>query len=234
MKTYKIHLIRNALTQENIEGRYLGHTDSPLCEQGKDQLEQLIEQYKFPDAQVVFSSPLKRCIDTARMIWPDKEPVPMPDLIEYNFGEFDGKTAEELELHPLFPKWLAGDPEVDPPFGENQQAFGKRICDGFEKIVDGMLKSGIESTAVVTHGGVIMQLMARYALPEAKAHEWITPSGCGYTIRITPSVWMGGQKVEASCEIPEPERDFDYERMLWGQEPLDFDYEYEDDDIAEY
>ena len=29
MKSYKIHLIRNALTQENLEGRYLGHTDSP-------------------------------------------------------------------------------------------------------------------------------------------------------------------------------------------------------------
>ncbi|MBQ7100216.1 MAG: hypothetical protein IJN81_01185, partial [Clostridia bacterium] len=74
------------------------------------------------------------------------------------------------------------------------------------------------------HGGVISALMSRYALPEAQPHEWITPSGCGYTLSITPSVWMSGRKLEAQKEIPEPERDFDYERSLWGQEPLEDDY----------
>lgn len=232
MKSYKIHFIRNALTQENIDGRYLGHTDVPLCAQGIDQLEQLIEEYAYPSAQVVFCSPLRRCTDTAKMLWPDKEPVPMPDLIEYDFGEFDGKTAEELETHPLFPRWLAGEPGVDPPFGESQEVFARRICSGFEKIVDGMLKSGVESAAIVTHGGVISALMSRYALPEAQPHEWITPSGCGYTLSITPSVWMGGRKLEAQKEIPEPERDFDYERSLWGQEPFDESWpdDYEDEE----
>lgn len=234
MKSYKIHLIRNALTQENLDGRYLGHTDSPLCQAGIEQLEDLIATYKYPKVEAVFSSPLKRCVDTAKMIFPDKNPIPMDALIEYNFGEFDGKTAEELQEHPLFPKWLAGEPDVEPPFGESNEAFGRRICTGFEKIVDGMLRSGVESAAVVTHGGVIMQLMSRYALPEAKAHEWLTPSGCGYTLSITPSLWMSGQKLEAISETPEPERDFDYERALWGQAPYGEDeelygYEYDEE-----
>ena len=220
MKSYKIHLIRNALTQENLNGCYLGHTDSPLCKQGIDQLEELIERYTFPLAQVVFSSPLKRCTQTAQIIYPDKQVVTMNELIEYDFGEFEGKTAEELENHPVFPDWLAGKKGVDPPFGESNEVFARRICGGFEKIADGLLKSGVDSAAIVTHGGVIMQLLSRYALPEAPAHEWLTPSGCGYTLRITPSLWMSGRKLEAVCEIPEPERDDDYERMLWGQEPL--------------
>lgn len=224
MKSYKIHFIRNALTLENLEGKYLGHTDVPLCEQGIDQLEELIEQYTYPSAQVVFSSPLRRCTDTAKMLYPDKEPIPMSELIEYNFGEFEGRTADELKEHPVFPRWLAGEQGVEPPFGEDQEAFGRRICAGFEKIVDGMLKSGVESAAIITHGGVISTLMSRYALPEAAAHEWLTPSGCGYTLSITPSVWMAGRKLEAQKEIPEPERDFDYERSLWGQEPLEDSY----------
>ncbi len=230
MKSYKIHLIRNALTQENLEGRYLGHTDVPLCEQGIAQLEELISDYKYPSAQVVFSSPLKRCVDTAKAIYPDKEIVPIESFIEYNFGEFDGKTAEELENHPLFPRWLAGEDGVDPPFGESNTEFAKRICDGFEGMVDGMLKSGIDSVAIVTHGGIIGALMSRYAIPEAAAHEWLTPSGCGYTICITPSLWMNSQKVEAVCEIPEEEHSFDYERALWGQEPFEDNYSYDEED----
>ena len=221
MKSYKIHLIRNALTQENLDGRYLGHTDSPICEQGKAQLAELVENYKYPSAQVVFSSPLKRCMDTARAIYPDKEIIPLESLIEYNFGEFDGKTAEELEKHTLFPRWLAGEEGVDPPFGESNADFAKRICEGFEGVIDGMLKSGVESVAIVTHGGIIGALMARYAIPEASSHEWLTPSSCGYTLRITPSLWMTGQKAEAVCEIPEEEHDFDHERALWGQAPYD-------------
>ena len=221
MKSYTITLIRNALTQENLEGRYLGHTDAPLCPAGRAQLEELIASYRYPKAQVVFSSPLRRCLDTAHMIYPEKEIIPIEDMIEYDFGAFDGKTAEELENHPLFSDWLAGKPGVDPPFGESSAAFGKRICACFEKIVNGMLTSGVESAAVVTHGGLIMQLMARYALPGAQAHEWLTPSGCGYTLRITPSIWMTARKAEAICEVPEEEHDFDYERALWGQDPFD-------------
>lgn len=217
MKSYKIHLIRHGLTAENLQGRYVGHIDVPLCEQGKEQIEDLISNYNYPYAQVVFSSPLKRCMETAKMIYPTNEIVPMNELIEYNFGEFDGKTAEELEEHPLFPDWLAGKPGVDPPFGESSADFGRRICAGFEKIADGMMKSGVESTAIVTHGGVISALMSRYALPEASAQEWLTPNGCGYTLRIIPSIWMSGRKLEATAEIPEPERDDDYERSLWGQ-----------------
>jgi alpha-ribazole phosphatase len=231
MKNYRINFIRHGITQANLEGLYVGRTDHELCTEGIRQLINLRENCLYPEVQRIYSSPLTRCVQTAGILYPDQDPVIVEGLVELDFGEFDGKTAEELENHPLFAKWLSGDPEVDPPFGENQQAFGRRICAGFEKIIDGMLKSGIESTAVVTHGGVIMQLMARYALPEASAHEWITPSGCGYTLSITPSVWMNGRKLEASCEIPEPERDFDYERMLWGQEPIDSDlYDYYNDD----
>lgn len=229
MKSYKIHLIRNALTQENLDGRYLGHIDSPLCEQGVAQLNELIDSYNYPPANVVFSSPLKRCVDTAKAIYPDKEIVPIESLIEYNFGEFDGKTAEELENHPLFSRWLGGEEGVDPPFGESSAEFAARICEGFENIVDGMLKSGVETVAVVTHGGIIGALMSRYAIPEAAAHEWLTPSGCGYTIRITPSLWMTTQKVEAVCEIPEEDHSFDYERALWGQEPFEDDCSYSDE-----
>ena len=75
MKTYKIHLIRHALTTENTEGKYIGQTDVDASEEGLEQIRNLMNEAEgYPRADVVISSPLKRCLQTAKMIYPDKEP----------------------------------------------------------------------------------------------------------------------------------------------------------------
>ena len=121
MKSYNIHLIRHGFTAENLEGRYIGHTDVPLSEEGIEQIENMKREYIYPYADVVFTSPLSRCKETAKLIYPDAKTVVIDDLIEYNFGEFEGKTAQELEKSPVFPKWLAGEKGVEPPFGESNE-----------------------------------------------------------------------------------------------------------------
>ena len=55
MKTYTIHLIRHALTQGNIEGRYIGQTDEELCQEGLNQLEVMKRDYNYPVGDVVFT-----------------------------------------------------------------------------------------------------------------------------------------------------------------------------------
>jgi alpha-ribazole phosphatase len=202
MKSYYIHFIRNGLTGANLDGRYAGHTDDPLCEEGIAQLELLTKTADYPAADAVFSSPLQRCTRTAELLYPGSKPIVINDLIEYNFGEFEGKTAAELERYPMFPGWLAGEPDVEPPFGESAAAFSARICRCFDLIVRGLIKTGTKNAVIVTHGGVIMALLAAFGLPEAQMHDWLTPSGCGYTVRITPSLWMKGQKFEVIDETP--------------------------------
>ncbi|MBR2315317.1 MAG: histidine phosphatase family protein [Clostridia bacterium] len=232
MKTYKIHLIRHGMTNESQEGKYIGHTDVPLSEAGIAQLEDMKAEYIYPVADVVFSSPLSRCTDTARIIYPEAQIVTIDELIEYNFGEFEGRTAEELhEKEELFDDWLRGDRDVEPPFGESNADFAKRVCTAFAAIAEGVMKSGTEDTAIVTHGGVIMTIMAAFALPEASMHEWLTPNGCGYTLRLTPTLWMAGQKVEAVEEIPAPERKQENYYDGWDYYP---DITDEDFDISEY
>lgn len=216
MKTYQIHLIRHALTGENLEGKYIGHTDVPLCEEGIKQIEQMKEEMEYPSADAVFTSPLSRCIDTAKLIYPEREPVVINELIEYDFGEFEGKTAEDLKDDEDFAEWLSGtNPRKAAPFGESNSAFSYRVCACFEKIVDGIISSGVKSTAVITHGGVVMALMAAYAIPEAPMHEWLTPNGTGYTLRIDPSIWMRGKKLEAFAECPSYPLTEEQERALW-------------------
>ena len=202
MKSYLIYLIRHGMTAEGNAGQYIGHTDVPLSEEGEKQLLKMAEDYEYPQPEVVFASPLKRCLRTAQILYPDVDLIPMRDLIEYNFGEFEGKTAEELENHPVFPRWLAGEPDVDPPFGESSRDFQMRIMQGFCRIVEGLLKTGTTRAAIVTHGGVITTLLSTFGLPEAPMHEWMMPEGCGYTVRITPMLWSRGQKMEVIEELP--------------------------------
>ncbi len=203
MKSYYICFIRNGMTEANLDGRYIGHTDMPLCAEGLQQLEQLKTDAVYPEANTLFSSPLLRCTQTAQTLYPGQNPIIINDLIEYNFGEFEGKTAAELKNYPMFPGWLAGEPDIEPPFGESGKAFSSRICGCFSQIVQGLMKTGTAKAVIVTHGGVIMTLLSAFGLPEMPMHNWLTPSGCGYTVRITPSIWMRGNKFEIVAEIPD-------------------------------
>lgn len=223
MKTYQIHLIRHATTEGNLAGQYIGHTDLDATEMGLQQIDALKEEYGgYPEVDAVFSSPLKRCLQTAKRIYPDKEPIVLEGLSEYDFGEFEGKTADELKDIEAFQTWLAGThPETPLPFGESQIGFNTRICETFTRIVNGILQSGVKSTAVITHGGVIMALMAAFAMPEAPMHEWLTPNACGYTLRLDPSLFAKSGKLEAFAECPAVPLTEDEERALWDWYPSD-------------
>lgn len=202
MKSYTIHFIRNALTDENLEGRYIGHTDVALSDEGKEQLAQMKNGLIYPPVEALFTSPLKRCKDTAAILYPENKPIIIDGLIEYNFGEFENKTAEQLEKYEEFPRWLAGEKGAKPPYGESNDEFTKRVCDTFEKIAEGLMKTGTTSTAIITHGGVIMTLLTAYGIPEYPMHEWLTPNGCGFTVKLNPSLWMRSKKFEVFSEFP--------------------------------
>ena len=201
MRSYKIHFIRNAPGEGFDEGRYIGHTDVPLSEEGRAIASQMHDDCVYPYAETVFTSPLKRCTETAAILYPNKEAVPIDGLMECNFGEFENKTAEELRKYDIFSEWLEG--KSAPPFGESSKDFGMRICKTFEKIAEGMMKSGVFETAIVTHGGVISIILAAYGLPQAPMHQWMAPDCSGYTIRFDPAMWMRDKKVEVAQLIPQ-------------------------------
>lgn len=232
MKTYRIHLIRHGLTEDNLKGVYSGRNESSLCSEGKEQLFQMKEEYEYPKADFVFSSPLKRCLETAEILYPDVKPIVIDDLTEYNFGEFEGRTAEELhEKEPLFDRWLMGEENITPPFGESNREFINRICNCFVKIVDGIIKSGSDNVAIITHGGVVSALLANFGIPEASMNEWMTPSGCGYTLLASHFLWMSGRKLEVIKELPELPEEKQQGNYYdgWDYYPNDDDF-----DISEY
>lgn len=202
MKSYQIHLIRHGMTNANVNGQYVGMTDLPLNAQGAEQLQELSEQCRYPGAAVFYSSPLKRCLQTCSILYPQINPILVPGLSECNFGEWEGKTAKELQRKEEFLYWLENFQQTAPPGGESGAEFAKRVCETFEKLVEGLLRTGITEAVLVTHGGVIMTILASYGLPRADFYDWIVGNGCGYSLRITPGLWMRDKVAEVYAKVP--------------------------------
>lgn len=202
MKTYTIYLFRHGLTRGNINAQYIGHTDYPLTTDSISSLRNIKAHHHYPEVQAVFSSPLKRCLDSANIMFPKNNPLVINDFIEYNFGEFEECTAKDLENNEDFKNWLHGDINAKPPYGESNAEFIHRICDAFEKVVEGLIKTGMQTAAIVGHAGVLMTILSCYGIPEAPMAHWQMDAGYGFKLRITPSLWMQANKLEVVDTAP--------------------------------
>lgn len=207
MKSYYIHFICHGNIDETHKGKYIGTTNVPLSDKGKMGLKKLDHNMKYPGATALFTSPLKRCKETCEILYPNMKPIVIDQLSECNFGEWEGKTADELKDDELFKQWIGGSSEVKPPHGESSADFTRRICHMFEDIVTGLMKTGTTDAIIVTHGGVIMTLLAIYGLPQAKPFDWVMDGGYGYSIRITPMLWQRDKVSEVFQKIPLPKED---------------------------
>ena len=211
MKSYTLYLFRHGLTKGNLNAQYIGHTDYPLTTNSIEQLKSIKAKYHYPTVDAVFVSPLKRAMQSADIMFPKNNKIVIDNFIEYNFGEFEEHTAEELKDNEDFKKWFRGDMYVAPPFGESNAEFVQRICDSFEKVINGCIAEGTENIAIVTHAGVIMTILACYGLPEAPMAHWQMDAGYGYKLRITPSLWMRGNKIEVVDTAPQSINEMDNE-----------------------
>ena len=228
MKSYRIHFIRHGACEESRRGVYVGTKDVPLSEEGIRELKELDEAFDYPGTPVVFTSPLKRCTQTCNILYPAIPPIVINELCECSFGEWEGRTADSLSANEDFKKWLAGDTSVKPPKGESGAEFTRRVCNIFQKIVDGLISTGNTNAVIVTHGGVIMTLLSVYGLPQAKPFDWVCDDGCGYSMRITPSLWMRDRVGEVYAKLPYPKRVDEYEddsfkREFFGDDTVLFD-----------
>lgn len=202
MKTFKLNIIRHGMTDGNIEGRYVGITDLPLCKQGKEQIEEYVEKYEYPKAQKVYTSPLKRAVQTAELIYPDIFLEKVDYLKECDFGIFENRKMDELYIDIKFRTWMESGMKAAPEGGESLEAFKHRLDLGICKIFKDMMDNDITAAAMVAHGGVIRSLLSRYGLPKLKEHEWEVDFGKGYTIMTYTQLWMRDGLFEIYDPLP--------------------------------
>ena len=202
MVTYKLHLIRHGITQGNLEGKYIGRTDLDLCEEGKNELFELLKTKEYPQVQKVYSSPMKRCVQTSQILFEDKYIQTVDGLKEYDFGDFEGKTLLELKDNPYFLKWMESGTQEAPPNGEEKANFDLRLVEAVDFIIKDMMANSITSAAVVAHGGVFMNILASLCMPKRKPLQWTVGNGRGYTIATSAQMWSRDKILEVYDSLP--------------------------------
>lgn len=168
-------LIRHGKTQGNFERRYIGSTDEALSPLGIAEL----EKKRYPAVDGVFCSPMLRCIQTARLIYPDVPICIENDLRECDFGDFEGKNYDELKDDSAYLAWLASGGEMPFPNGESRKSFAYRSINAFEACMSDLADGNY---AFVVHGGTIMALMEHYAHPQGTYYDFQVQNGHGYIL----------------------------------------------------
>lgn len=204
MKTFKLHLIRHGLTRGNLEGLYVGGgTDLPLCDEGCHDLKVFKSRFVYPAPDTVFTSPLARAVETADILFPAAgHRLVVPQLREANFGVFEGRKMEDLVKDPEFARWMDPASGFVPEGAEPTMEFHARCADTLHKLLEYMIRSEVTEAACVTHGGVIMSMLAQSALPRRPAEQWMADPGCGYTVQTDVAMWMRDKLVEAVAIQP--------------------------------
>lgn len=187
-------LIRHGKTAGNLLGRYIGsRTDEPLCDEGREGL----AGKQLPEVERLYVSPMKRCVETAEILWPGfdrKKMQKVTDLRECDFGDFENKNYKELSGNGDYQAWIDSNGTLPFPNGESMDAFKSRCLEAFARIVEGVSgaeqewiasgKTGIFRAGIVVHGGTIMAILEQYGYPKAAYFDYQVKNGCGY--RLTP------------------------------------------------
>lgn len=130
----KLVLIRHGATKANKEHRYLGKTDETLSVEGIRELQERKCEGSYPEIDYLFSSPMKRCLETAGILYPDKKTIVIPDWEEMDFGAFEGKNYLDLQGDERYQEWIRSNGTLPLPEGESREAFIKRCELGLYKM----------------------------------------------------------------------------------------------------
>lgn len=165
----KYYFVRHGATDFNGLGVYFGKTDCPLNVEGILQGKALGASLEGISFDEIFTSPMKRCVDTVRFITGGRKPVICEDLSELDFGRWEGLNFRECqERDPEeFKKWSADYRNTAPPEGEKYADFYERVRIFYHETL--LMREG--TVLIVAHKGVL-QLLASLFLTGNDSLFW--------------------------------------------------------------
>lgn len=202
MKGYRISMIRHGLTEANDTGTYIGRTDLPLSSKGASELYAKMDEFDYPNVHRVYTSPLKRCVETADILFPSAEMCAVEDLRELDFGEFENKNVDELIDRDDYKEWLKGGKDNRPPGGESLEELTARSFRAIHEIIMDMMNDGLTHCAVITHSGIISNILSCFGIPKYDPKALNTSPGEGFEIIVTAQMWLTSQAFEILGIVP--------------------------------
>ena len=176
----RLLLVRHGVTDWNREGRFQGHLDPPLADQGREQAKLLGRRLAASPtdrpARIIASS-LGRARQTAELIAAELNtagPAPQlqlePRLIEIGQGEWEGRTHTDLKEHDRerYAAWRRRGRHAQPPGGEPIEDAMRRVNVFLDELLAG---EGAWPACLVSHGGTL-RLAARRLLDLSAERAW--------------------------------------------------------------
>jgi len=187
MQPVTIIVVRHGQTQWNVEGRWQGTLDSPLTELGRKQAldaAKIVAEYRL---DAVYSSPVGRAVETARIILSSSNLpiIPVEALRERDHGVYEGLNAAEIEER--YPGTRYRDCGVSretwaPPEGESMAEVRERVR---QFLLDLASRHSGQTVLLVTHSGVVR---AVDSLCQGASFDeiWdrVPLNGCVYVARV--------------------------------------------------
>jgi broad specificity phosphatase PhoE len=153
MAFHRVVTVRHGETEWSASGRHTGLTDVPLNDDGRRQAVDAGERLVGARFTLVLTSPAERAVETCRLSGYSDGAVVEPDAHEWDYGEYEGLTSEEIrERRPGWWMWRDG-----CPAGEDAAAVGRRA----DRVID-RCRSASGDAAVFAHGHFLRVLGARW------------------------------------------------------------------------
>jgi probable phosphoglycerate mutase len=149
----ELWLIRHGETEWSRSGAHTGRTDLPLTPEGREKAAALARLLAGKRFAVVLSSPLQRALDTCRLAGYGAEAAIDPNLREWDYGDYEGRTTSEIQKEvPAWSVWANGVPN-----GETIEQVASRAESVIARAaqVDG-------EVALFAHGHILRILCGRW------------------------------------------------------------------------
>ncbi len=149
----KVVAIRHGETAWSLSGQHTGVTDIPLTDNGRRAAEKLGPVLAKETFALVLVSPMQRAQETCRLAGLSDRAVIQPDLSEWNYGEYEGLTSEQIDSARR--GWMIF--RDGCPGGETPDQVGARV----DRVI-AMVRAVEGDVALFAHGHVLRVLGARW------------------------------------------------------------------------
>jgi broad specificity phosphatase PhoE len=149
----ELWLIRHGETKWSLSGQHTGRTDIPLTDGGRANAAALGRYLAGRQFALVLTSPLERARETCALAGFGAVAQIDPDLCEWNYGDYEGRTTAEIHLE--CPDWFLWTDGV--PNGESIQQVAARA-----DAVIARATQALGDVALFAHGHLLRILTARW------------------------------------------------------------------------
>ena len=178
---FTLTLVRHGESEANVNHMLSGCMDVPLTQHGRMELKALRDNVDYPVSDRYYCSPLQRCQDTFRILFPDRTPIVRDCFKEIDFRSLEGWVlSTKAEIDAYFASWVADEPYLD------EETFSDVAARAKPAILDTVrecLEDGLSSATVVMHSGIMRTaVIALFGQPKEDFLSMSVPNGLGYAV----------------------------------------------------